>query len=137
MRKRIQDWIEQYRCMDWAVLFLRLFTGAMLLLHNIGKIQNYNEIITSYPSILGIDNAATFVVVTVLEAVLAVLLILGLWVRLSAFVLVLGLLLLFAWKGLVATEADFVWLGVYVTLVVSGGGIYAFDEIFFPAKSKK
>ena len=49
MGKRISDWIEQYRCMDWAVLYLRLFTGAMMLFHNIGKIQNYNEIISSYP----------------------------------------------------------------------------------------
>ena len=35
--------------MDWAVLYLRLFTGASMLFHNIGKIQNYNEIISSYP----------------------------------------------------------------------------------------
>lgn len=28
MGKRISDWIGQYRCMDWAVLYLRLFTAA-------------------------------------------------------------------------------------------------------------
>lgn len=49
MGKRISDWIGQYRCMDWAVLYLRLFTGASMLFHNIGKMQNYNEIISSYP----------------------------------------------------------------------------------------
>lgn len=42
MGKRISDWIGQYRCMDWAVLYLRLFTGASMLFHNIDKIQNYN-----------------------------------------------------------------------------------------------
>ena len=41
--------------MDWAVLYLRLFTGASMLFHNIGKIQNYNEIISSYPSPLYIN----------------------------------------------------------------------------------
>ena len=68
MGKRISDWIGQYRCMDWAVLYLRLFTGASMLFHNIGKIQNYNEIISSYPSPLYINPPAVFVIVTVAEA---------------------------------------------------------------------
>ena len=68
--------------MDWAVLYLRLFTGASMLFHNIGKIQNYNEIISSYPSPLYINPPAVFVIVTVAEALLAVLIIMGLWVRL-------------------------------------------------------
>ena len=80
MGKRISDWIGQYRCMDWAVLYLRLFTGASMLFHNIGKIQNYNEIISSYPSPLYINPPAVFVIVTVAEALLAVLIIMGLWV---------------------------------------------------------
>jgi hypothetical protein len=67
--------------MDWAVLYLRLFTGASMLFHNIGKIQNYNEIISSYPSPLYINPPAVFVIVTVAEALLAVLIIMGLWVR--------------------------------------------------------
>ena len=57
--------------MDWAVLYLRLFTGASMLFHNIGKIQNYNEIISSYPSPLYINPPAVFVIVTVAEALLA------------------------------------------------------------------
>ena len=35
--------------MDWAVLYLRLFLGSIMLFHNIGKIQNYNELISPYP----------------------------------------------------------------------------------------
>ena len=36
--------------MDWAVLYMRLFAGGMMFFHNIGKIQDYNEIVTSYLS---------------------------------------------------------------------------------------
>lgn len=85
--------------MDWAVLCLRLFTGASMLFHNIGKIQNYNEIISSYPSLLYINPPAVFVIVTVAEVLLAVLIIMGLWVRMSALVMSLGILLMFAWGG--------------------------------------
>ena len=39
MGKRIEDWIGQYRHMDWAVLYMRLFAGGMMLFHNIGKMH--------------------------------------------------------------------------------------------------
>ena len=116
--------------MDWAVLYLRLFTGASMLFHNIGKIQNYNEIISSYPSPLYINPPAVFVIVTVAEALLAVLIIMGLWVRMSALVMSLGILPMFAWDG-------FAWLGIYVFLIVSGGGLYAFDAALTPSDRKK
>ena len=135
MEKRISDWIGQYRCMDWAVLYLRLFTGGAMLFHNIGKIQNYNEIIGSYPSLLYINPAAVFVIVTVVEVLAAVLIIMGLWVRMSALVMALGILLLFARSGF--GEPEFVWLGIYVFLIVSGGGLYAFDEALIPSGRKK
>ena len=137
MGKRISDWIGQYRCMDWAVLYLRLFTGASMLFHNIGKIQNYNEIISSYPSPLYINPPAVFVIVTVAEALLAVLIIMGLWVRMSALVMSLGILLMFAWGGFGAGEPEFAWLGIYVFLIVSGGGLYAFDAALTPSDRKK
>lgn len=137
MRKRISDWIEQYRCMDWAVLYLRLFTGGMMLFHNIGKIQNYNEIISSYPTLLYINPAAVFVVVTVIEVLLSVLIIMGLWVRMSAILMSLGILLAFAWGGFGAGELEFTWLGVYVSLAISGGGLYAFDAALTPPGGKK
>ena len=50
MEKRIGERIAQCRHMDWAVLYMRLFAGGMMFFHNIGKIQDYNEIVNSYPS---------------------------------------------------------------------------------------
>ena len=125
MGKRIEDWIGQYRHMDWAVLYMRLFAGGMMLFHNIGKMQDYNEIVNSYPSFASAGSAATFVVVTVAEVLLAVAIIMGIWVR------------MFAWGGFGAGELEFVWLGVYVFLIISGGGLYAFDTALTPAKPKK
>ena len=47
MEKRIGERIAQCRHMDWAVLYMRLFAGGMMFFHNIGKIQDYNEIVNS------------------------------------------------------------------------------------------
>ena len=68
---------------------------------------------------------------------LAVLIIMGLWVRMSALVMSLGILLMFAWGGFGAGEPEFAWLGIYVFLIVSGGGLYAFDAALTPSDRKK
>ena len=109
--------------MDWAVLYLRLFTGASMLFHNIGPFLN--------------RSADELRHVTVAEALLAVLIIMGLWVRMSALVMSLGILLMFAWGGFGAGEPEFAWLGIYVFLIVSGGGLYAFDAALTPSDRKK
>lgn len=137
MGKKIEQWIEHYRCMDWAVLYMRLFAGGIMLFHNIGKMQTYNEIITSYPSLFFIDSSALFSLVAVVEVLLSVLIILGLWVRMSALILSLGILMLFVWGGFGAGEVEFVWLGIYVFLIVSGGGIYGFDRVLSPSGGTK
>lgn len=134
MRRRIEQWIEQYRCLDWAVLYMRLFAGALMIFHNIGKVQAYNEIIGSYPSILFLSGQAVFVFVTVAEVVLAVLIMAGLWVRMAALLLSLGIFMRLMWGGFGDGEKEFVWLGIYVFFILSGGGLYAFDRMTAPAK---
>ena len=81
MEKRIGERIAQCRHMDWAVLYMRLFAGGMMFFHNIGKIQDYNEIVNSYPSFAFAGSPAVFVIVSLVEVVLATLIIMGLWVR--------------------------------------------------------
>lgn len=128
MMKFFRECIARSGSMDFAVLFMRLFAGGMMLLHNIGKIQNYNEIIGSYPSFLFIEQQAVFAIVTTVEVLLALLIVVGLWVRAAAFWMVAGILALLAWSGFEDGELRFVWLGVYLFLVISGGGTYAFDR---------
>ena len=98
MGTKIDAWIERYACMDWAVLYMRLFAGGMMLFHNIGKMQSYDEIIGNYPSFLYIQPTAVFVIVAVAEVLISVLIIMGLWVRMSALVMSLGILAMSAWE---------------------------------------
>lgn len=137
MERRLAEWLGQYRCMDWAVLYLRLFIGGVMLFHNIGKIQDYNEIVGTYPTMLFLSSAAVFVIVSVAEVLFSVMLMLGLWVRLSALILALGMVLMFVWGRFGAGEVEFMWLGVYVFLIISGGGIYGFDRFMSPSEQEK
>ena len=60
---------------------------------------------------------ATFVIVTVAEVLLAVAIIMGIWVRMSALILSLGILLMFAWGRFGAGELGFHWLGVVFLII--------------------
>ncbi|MEG1699910.1 MAG: DoxX family protein [Alistipes sp.] len=137
MEKRMRNWIEQYQHMDWAVLYVRLFAGGMMLLHNIGKIQTYNEIIGSYPSLLYVNSATLFVLIAVVEVSLSVLIMIGLWVRMSALIMAIGFGVMFLWPAFGAGDLQFVWLGIYIFLIISGGGIYSFDGISNPSRGAK
>lgn len=100
--------------MDWAVLYMRLFAGGMMFFHNIGKIQDYNEIVNSYPSFAFAGSPAVFVIVSLVEVVLAALIIMGLWVRASAIVMAAGILGVLLWGAPGFGTLAFTWLGVYV-----------------------
>ena len=107
-----------------------------MFFHNIGKIQDYNEIVNSYPSFAFAGSPAVFVIVSLVEVVLATLIIMGLWVRASAIVMAAGILGVLLWGAPGSGTLAFTWLGVYVFLAMSGGGLYAFDTALFPAKRK-
>ena len=114
--------------MNCAVLFLRLFAGGTMLLHNIGKLQSYDEIVGFYPALPLLGQGGVFVVVAVAETLLAVLVMAGIRVRAASLVMAVGLAAAFLLRGPVAGRADFYQLGFYVFfLAIAGGGFYAFD----------
>ena len=141
MRKTMVDFLARCRTLDWTVLYLRLFLGGMMLLHNIGKMQMYNEIVNTYPALFHMSSAATFTVVGIVEALLAVSLIIGFRVRTCAAVMAAGMLvwiiLTYPGSGFTATELQFVYMGTYVALIISGGGIFSLDSAIRVSSTEK
>ncbi|MBQ5608964.1 MAG: DoxX family protein [Rikenellaceae bacterium] len=125
------------RWFDSAVLFMRIFIGAMMLTHGIGKLQNYNAIVNSFPDPLGISSAASFTFITLAEVGCSVLIIMGLFTRLATLPLIFGMFvatfLAFPDKSFAEGELSFVYMGIYIMLLISGGGKYALDALFFPS----
>ena len=129
MENKLQTWFKSHEGADWAILYLRLFIGTIILLHNVGKMQAYNEIINYYPSWGIFGSAFIFVAIATIEVLCAISLMLGYKVRLSAAImaasLLISLLFLFPGKGFGTSELLFVYLGIQVALVISGGGVYS------------
>lgn len=121
----------QYRHLDIAVLYMRMFIGCIILLHNVGKLQTYDRIIDSYPSLLFGSPTVTFAVFTICECVFAVMIMIGFWTRFAAFMMTLGMFLsifvAIPASGMTQATLQFVYMGIFVFFVISGGGRYALD----------
>lgn len=93
MENKLQTWFKSHEGADWAILYLRLFIGTIILLHNVGKMQAYNEIINYYPSWGIFGSAFIFVAIATIEVLCAISLMLGYKVRLSAAIMAASLLI--------------------------------------------
>ena len=130
--------MSQQRRMDIALLYLRLFVGGVVLLHNVGKLQTYNEIIEGYPALLFDSPTLTFAVFSILEVAFAMMIMCGLWVRFSSFLMALGMFLsifvVVPTAGMTAGTLQFIYMGIYIFFVISGGGRYSFDSMLWGRK---
>lgn len=117
---------------DVAILFLRFFIGAVVYLHLIGQMQTYDNVVNHYPQILGFDSATSFAIVAITKATLATMIIVGLFTRFAAsWMMVIAALSVAEamMPDVIPSERaklDFVYMGIYLTLVISGGGYYSF-----------
>ena len=102
-----------------------------MLLHIIGKMQDYDNLLLTYHHILGFDAATSFAVITILEGVFAVMIMLGVATRFaSAMMLIVVSIaeaLLAEMPDIVTARLNFVYMGIYIALLISGGGKYAFN----------
>lgn len=127
------------RTVSTGLLALRIYVGAMMLFRAIGKAQNYDYLIDNFPDPLGIGSATTFAIITIIEGIGSALLIIGLYTRISAVVLACGMFVAaffaFPGKGYIAVELFILYLGVYITLAITGAGQFSLDGSMTTKKS--
>lgn len=139
MVKQLLEILREYRFIDRAILFLRLLVGVLITLHIIDKLQTYNFVLTGYPALLFESSLATFIIFTLLEALFAFMIIVGYGTRFAAFIMALGMFveifIIFPSLGWLGVERQILYIGIYVTLVLSGSGRYGL-EMHFDRKRK-
>lgn len=115
-----------------AILFLRIFVGVMMLTHAFDKIENFNDIATSFPAPLEMNPCMALTLITIVEFCCSVLLIVGVLTRLAALLLVFGMIVaaFFTFPGFIFKESELaiMYLGIYITLFITGGGDYVIDR---------
>lgn len=117
---------------DKATLFLRLFIGALLFTQAITKSQDYPLLEGEYPAIWGLTAAEVVSLIGVLEAVAGAMITVGLLTRVvsgvMAVVMLAAAFFFFPSQTFDQGELKVVYAGIYITLIISGGGRYSLDS---------
>lgn len=115
-----------------AILFLRLFIGAVMLLHIIGKMQTYDNLVLAYNSFLGMSQATSLALSMIVEGILAAMIIIGFATRLAAMLMVAATIvtlidvIMTAGMSMAEVKLQILYWGIFLTLAISGGGVYAY-----------
>lgn len=140
MKDSLQRVLRSQGC-EMAILFLRVFIGGVMLLHMIGKLQDYDNYVLNFQSIVGLNHATSFALTIFFEGLFAVMIIMGVGTRLSASLMAIVMIVSICEALMQGTVTDgeskleFIYIGIYITLVISGGGRYAISTMFLNRKN--
>lgn len=134
-KRNFLKFLSTERWKDSAVFFIRIFVGILMLTHGIEKINNYEMLYTTFPSIFGMGSTISLLLIIAAEVGGSLLLITGLFVRPAAIALAFSMLVatFIAQAGMpfAARELSFLYMGVYIMLAISGGMRYSLDRVLF------
>ena len=120
--------------MDISLLILRVwFSFGMLWKHSLHKIPDFTLMMDNFPDPIGVGSKMSLIMAILVENTFSIFLILGLFVRISALILTLNMLVIFGllYSFSISTdhyELTFLYLGGYLTLFLTGGGKYSLDH---------
>lgn len=140
MKDSLQRVLRSQGC-EMAILFLRVFIGGVMLLHMIGKLQDYDNYVLNFQSIVGLNHATSFALSILFEGLFAVMIIMGVGTRLAASLMAIVMIVSICEALMQGTVTDaeskleFIYIGIYITLVISGGGRYAISTMFLNRKN--
>ncbi len=121
-----------------ALLLLRVWIGLqMLIVHGIDKLSNFKGMAPHFPDPLGIGHTTSLGLSVFAEFFVSLLIIMGLFTRLSALILIVNMSVAFigvhqaALTGDHSGELAFLYLMGYVVLFIAGPGRISADKILF------
>lgn len=126
--------------MNFAIAFLRIFSGLMMIPYGWGKVERYETLKENFfGDPIGIGDEASLIVCIFQQIFCSIMLVLGVQSRFAA-------LMLFA-NMAVAVKFHFfdpfcavkalptLFLGIYAFLIISGGGRFSLDNLIFRNRS--
>ena len=134
-KRKIFKALSTERWSDSSIFFLRLFVGVMMLVHGIQKINNYEMLHTTFPDPIGWGSQTSLLLITAIETIGSICLIVGFLVRPAALALAIGMFvatfLSAPGESFAQHELSFVYMGIYIALIISGGMRYSLDRMVF------
>lgn len=125
--------VSDWKHLNGAILFLRLFVGCMMLTHGWAKLSSFTDLSVTFPDPLGVSSTFSLVLILFAEVGCSLFLIFGLMTRLATLPLMFGMLMAFfvihANDPFAVRELALLYLGIFIVLLWTGGGKYSVDEM--------
>lgn len=123
-----------------GVLILRLAVGIFMLTHGWQKLSNFEMLSSVFPDPIGLGSSLSLGMIVFAEFFCSILILLGLFTRLSAIPLIIGMLVAaFVAHGndpFAIKELSLLYLSAYVTIAFTGAGKFSADYLLRNTYSK-
>ena len=120
------------RGISFLILFIRIFFGAMLMTHGIGKMMHFEELSFSFTHILGFGSYMSLMLIIFIEFCCSMFLIFGLLVRITIIPMIIAMAVAFFDvhdANFPEGELSFIYLILLVVLYITGPGKYSIDYL--------
>lgn len=121
---------------DSALFVLRVWFGLLLFVkHGLDKLMNFSRVSGHFADPFHIGSTPSLLLVLLAEVVCALLVVLGLWTRFAAAIIVINLTVAFAFAhhfqlfGPRSGELAIAFMGAFLTLCISGPGRWSLDGL--------
>ena len=114
------------------LLFVRIFFGALFLMHGLDKMSNFNELSLTYPSVFGFGSYMTLMVAIFCEFACSIFLITGCVTRIVLIPMIISMAVAFfdIHDGMMPEgELSLIYLIIFLGLFIAGPGRYSVDYL--------
>ena len=117
---------------SFLLLFVRLFFGALFLMHGLDKMTNFNTLSETYPSVLGLGSYMTLMITVFCEFACSMFLMVGLLTRIMLIPMMIAMAVAFfdIHDGMMPEgELALIFMIVFLVLFMTGPGRYSLDYL--------
>lgn len=114
------------------ILCLRLFFGALFMMHGLDKLTHFNELSTTYTSVLGLGSYMTLMLSIFTELCCSIFLMTGLLVRITVIPMIVAMAVaFFDVHDAIMPEGELalIYLILFIILYLTGPGRYSIDYL--------
>ena len=120
------------RGVSFVILFVRVFFGAMFLMHGLDKMMNFSQLSETFPSVFGFGSYTTLMLSIFCEFACSIFLIVGMLTRIVLIPMIVSMAVAFfdIHDGFMPEgELSLIYLIVFIVLFVTGPGRYSADYL--------
>lgn len=120
------------RGVSFVILFVRIFFGALFLMHGLDKMMNFSQLSETFPSVLGLGSYMTLMLSIFCEFACSIFLIVGMLARIVLIPMIASMAVAFfdIHDGFMPEgELSLIYLIVFIVLFITGPGRYSADYL--------